>query len=209
MLAPVRTVAPVDPVISLDEAKALLRVTGSADDAIITTLIAAATGHLDGWSGILGRALVSQTWRQDFCGFKDKMRLPLAPAASIVGVTYQDVADNQQALSSSAYSLYSDAIGPYLARKSSYAWPSTYDRVDSVSVTYVAGTAAVDLPPPIKLAITLMVARTYQFARSDLMLKREVVQGVGEFEYGGGVDVTKAIDNSIMEMIAPYRRVLA
>lgn len=69
MLAPVRVTPPAEPPVSLEEAKAHLRVDFGDDDLYVAGLIEAATAHLDGWSGILGRALVTQTWRQDLCGF--------------------------------------------------------------------------------------------------------------------------------------------
>jgi hypothetical protein len=59
MLKPVRTVPPAEMPVSLDEAKLHCRVDHNAEDAHITGLIAAAATHLDGWSGILGRALVN------------------------------------------------------------------------------------------------------------------------------------------------------
>ena len=61
MLPPVRTVVPSvdDPLLTTAEAKAHCRVDTSDDDTLIASLVKAATAHLDGWSGILGRCLVS------------------------------------------------------------------------------------------------------------------------------------------------------
>src|SRR5690606_12599307 len=90
MLAPVRTVAPATMPVSLAEAKAHLRVDHDDQDDLITAQIKAATAYLDGWSGILGRALVTQTWRQDFAGFGDRLPLPLVPVTAIDSVSYFD-----------------------------------------------------------------------------------------------------------------------
>ena len=49
--------------VTLAEAKAHCRVDGSEDDAVLSALIAGAVGHLDGWTGILGRCIMPQTWR--------------------------------------------------------------------------------------------------------------------------------------------------
>ena len=76
-LAPVRTVAPVADLVSLAEAKAQCRVDDSDSDVLMTALIKAATDHLDGYSGVLGRALITQTWAVDFGGFSDLIRLPV------------------------------------------------------------------------------------------------------------------------------------
>src|SRR5690606_14090696 len=77
MHRPILVVAPKMTPVSLDEAKAQLAVEHGDDDALILGYIAAAVDHLDGWSGILGRALVEQEWRQDFDGFSSTLRLPL------------------------------------------------------------------------------------------------------------------------------------
>ena len=55
-------VTPPAELIPLPEAKAWLRVDGMEEDALIGGLLAAATAHLDGWTGVLGRALGEQVW---------------------------------------------------------------------------------------------------------------------------------------------------
>ena len=62
-MTPVLITPPAAQPVTLPEAKAHCRVDGSDDDALITGLIAAAVGHLDGWSGVLGRCIMPQTWR--------------------------------------------------------------------------------------------------------------------------------------------------
>ena len=62
-LTPTLVSAPVLIPVTLDEAKAHLKVDHDDEDALIGSLIAAAVGYLDGWRGILGRAIMPQTWR--------------------------------------------------------------------------------------------------------------------------------------------------
>lgn len=159
--APVRTAAPATNPVSLAEAKAHLRVDHSDHDTRIASLIEGATANLDGYTGILGRALVTQTWRQDFPAFTDLLRLPLRPVASITIVTYYDANNAQQTLASTVYGLFSDALGAYVALKPDQTFPSTYARRDAVSITYVAGVAASAVPGPIKQAILLQVEILY------------------------------------------------
>jgi uncharacterized phiE125 gp8 family phage protein len=161
MLAPVRTVAPTEDPITLAEAKAHVRVDHNDDDSLITALIAAATNHLDGYTGILGRALITQTWRQDFAAFAPKIRLALRPVASVASVTYFDGDNTSQTLSASIYGLFEDGAGPYIALDPDQTWPGSYRRVDGVSVTYVAGEAAAAVPKGIKQAILLLVGHWY------------------------------------------------
>ncbi len=186
-LAPVRTVAAAATPVSLVEAKAHLRVDHTDEDTLITGLIASATDHLDGWTGILGRAIIAQTWRQDFDCFPAKLRLPLHPVASVSGITYYDGDNAQQTLSTDVYELLKDGAGAYVARKADQTWPGTKNRAAAVSVTFVAGEAAA--PAAIKAAILLMVGHWYE--------NREAVSE-GSFS---------AVPMAVDALIAPYRRV--
>lgn len=191
MFAPVRTVAPAV-LLTPAEAKAHLRVDHADDDTLITALIEAATTHLDGWSGILGRALVSQTWRQDFDAFGEYLRLPLGPVVSISSVTYYDINDASQTVASASYALLADGFGPYVGLVPGYTWPSVSSiRNAPVSVTYVAGygTAAA-VPRAIKQAALLLIAHWYDF-------REAVMAGQAPTELPLGVRA----------LLAPFRRV--
>lgn len=190
MLAPVRTAAPATNPVTLASAKAHLRVDHFDDDTSIELLISAATAHLDGYTGILGRALVTQTWRQDFPAFTDLLRLPLRPVASITSVTYYDADNTQQTLAGSVYGLFADALGAYVALKPDQTFPSTYARRDAVSVTYVAGVADSAVPAAIKHAILLLVGHWYA--------NREAVN-VG--------NITTELPLAVDALLRPYRAV--
>lgn len=161
MHAPVRTAAPAATPVSVAEAKAHLRVENSDEDTLIAGLVNAATSHLDGWSGVLGRALVTQTWRQDFDAFSRKMRLPLFPVASVTSVTYRDANGATQTVAAENYSLLADERGAFVGLVWDFDPPILYDDGPAVSVTYVAGTAAADVPAAIKHAILLMVGHWF------------------------------------------------
>lgn len=62
-MTPVLVTPPTAQIVSLDEAKLHCRVDHAEDDTLIATYISAAIGHLDGWTGVLGRCLMPQTWR--------------------------------------------------------------------------------------------------------------------------------------------------
>ncbi|QPC43493.1 phage head-tail connector protein [Kaustia mangrovi] len=192
MLAPVRTIAPAELPVSLEEAKAHLRVDHADDDTLITGLIQTATDYVDGWSGILGKCLVSQTWRLDLCGFPPwVIYLPLAPVSEIVDVTYCDEDGNQQTLSPTVYrGPVIDAYGPYLYRVESESWPSTDTRPDAVSVTFTAGYGAPsDVPQSIRHALLLLVGHWYE--------NREATSP----------DVPGTVPFAVDALLAPHRRV--
>jgi uncharacterized phiE125 gp8 family phage protein len=190
MLAPVRTVAPAGAPVLLADMKLHLRVDGTDEDALIQAYIDAATAHLDGYTGIAGRALVTQTWRQDFRGFGACLRLPVGPVASISSVTYYDSSNVQQTLADTVYDRFTDALGSFVALKPGQVWPSACARQDAVSVIFIAGTAATDVPAPLKVAIMLIAANWYE--------NREAVN-VG--------NITSELPLGAAALIAPYRRV--
>lgn len=189
MHAPVRTVAPATTPVSLTEVKAHCRVDDNHSDGVLTALLNAAVDHLDGWHGILGRALVTQTWRQDFDGFERCMRLPLGPVASITSVTSRNAAGQLATVSSEDYSLKADAVGSYVRFKDDYSFPTDLNETSAVSVTYDAGVAAADVPASIKAAIFLLVSHWNE--------NREAVTAGSMSELPLGVKA----------LISPHRRV--
>jgi len=186
---PTLVTAPAEAPVSLAEAKAWVRVDGDDEDTLIGALIAAATAYLDGWSGVLGRCIVTQTWRQTFDDFAPVMRLPL-PAASVTSVTYVDTAGTTRTVAAEVYALREDALGSFLEESPDADWPSADDRAEAVAVTFVAGYgAAADVPAAIKLAMREMIAHWYA--------NRETVAGGSSAE----------VPLTARHLLAPYRRV--
>lgn len=164
MLAPVRVTLPAETPVSLDEVKAHLKVEHTDDDTYLRALIQVVTDHLDGYSGILGRALVTQSWRMDLRRFPGdrELRFPLLPVQSISAVNYWDALNADQTLDASAYSLYVNSFGPVLLFNGGTQWPGLYSRADAVRVTFVAGYGTPnDVPAPIKHAMLLMIGDLY------------------------------------------------
>ena len=190
MLAPVRTAAPAA-LITTAEAKAQCRIDSSDEDTLIDALISAAISHLDGYSGVLGRALVTQTWQQDFSGFCAKMRLPVGNLIEVTEVTYYDASNAEQTLDAAVYATFADSLGPYVALKPDQTWPSIYTRSDAVRVTWTAGYgAAASVPAAIKQAALLLVSHWYD-NRSGV--------AVGE--------TPTEMPLAVNSLLAPFRRV--
>lgn len=153
---------PAEAPVSLSEAKTHLRYLLSDRDSLISSLILAATAHLDGRSGILGRALVSQTWELRLdrfpCGVRGIIELPLPPTQSVVSITYIDATGSEVALDPEDYVF---EPGHYHARiRPAYGliWPLPRDESGAVRIRFVAGYGgAGDVPTPIKHAILLLV----------------------------------------------------
>ena len=185
MFRPVLVTAPSLTMVSLEEAKRHCGVDFTDDDDLIFALIQTATSYFDGYSGVLGRALLPQTWRQDFDGFYDVMRLPVGPVQSVTSVIYQDVSGVDQTLSGSAYVLLTDDYGAYIQLAANQSWPSTGTRADAVRVTYSAGSATVI--PAIRMAALLLIKQWYD--------NREATAASSMAELPMGVSA----------LIAPYR----
>jgi uncharacterized phiE125 gp8 family phage protein len=102
---------PATPLVPLADLKAHLRIDSSDEDALIAALESAVVGYLDGWKGVLGRAMLQQVWRQEFAEWGD---LPLAlPDVSAVAVTYLDANGDEQAAASAV--LRQTTAGPVVA----------------------------------------------------------------------------------------------
>lgn len=165
----VRVVTPPEPVISLEKAKAHLRVESEDDDALITDLIEAATAHIDGPDGWLGRALGRQSleltlddFRGDGCGV---IRLPYPPLLEVELVNYVDPDGTEWTMGSTLYTV----VGAHAVRPAAgEAWPAVRSFPDSVKIIYAAGYPLGDgegagsvIPAPIRSALLLMIGDLY------------------------------------------------
>jgi uncharacterized phiE125 gp8 family phage protein len=208
-----RLVTPPDvavPVVSLADAKDHLQVIGTAQDAMVTAMVAAAVSHLDGATGVLGRCLINQTWELSLDGFPplndtairnwqnwnmqrldDAVRLPLAPLASVSSVKYVDTTGVLQTLPPSLYLVDSVSEPGVLTPAFGSVWPSTRDQRNAVTIQYVAGygVAPSAVPAALIAAIKLMVG--------DLFENREGVTGDNRAAY---------VDNPTVDrLIFPFR----
>lgn len=191
MYAPVLVTPPSasDPIITYAEAKLHLRVDGDDEKTLIESLIAAATAHMDGWSGILGRCLVTQTWRQTYDGFCREMRLPM-PAATIASIISTNAAGViQAAIASTNYQLLHNALGSFVRFKDAYSFASDLAEAEGVAISFTAGYgAAAAVPAAIKQAALLLIAHWY--------MTREAVN-VG--------NITTELPLGVKALLAPYR----
>lgn len=156
------SVAPAQEPVDLDAAKAQLRIDHDDDDDMIAALIVAARMSAEQY---LGRSLITQTWiwRMDAFPATGPLMLPKPPVQSVSAVTYVDDGGDSQVWDSTEYAVSLDDWAPRLAPVPGAAWPTPADRLDAVSVTFVAGYGATGLavPRPITQAILLMIDRLY------------------------------------------------
>ena len=189
-LIPIRTVAPATYPVTSAEVKAQLQI-DSGDttwDTLIDAYIAAATAYLDGYSGILGRCIISQTWEARFECFESEFELPF-PDVSAVVVKYYDIANALQTYSSSYYQLVQEACGSVVSVYPTSVYPAlSVTREDRVVITMTVGYSSV--PAAIKQAILMIIGHWFT--------NRETVaigQTVADIPFGASA------------LLAPYRRV--
>jgi uncharacterized phiE125 gp8 family phage protein len=147
-----------------------LRVDHDEDDAYISALIAAATDYLDGAFGVLGRALVTQTWQMGLADWPaaSAMVLPVPPVQAVTSVSYFDAGNAPQVLAAENYRLVASESRALIELVDGVGWPESYSRSDAISVTFTAGygDTADDVPEPIRQAVRLLVAHWYDSARA-------------------------------------------
>jgi uncharacterized phiE125 gp8 family phage protein len=162
-LIPVRTVAPSELPVSVVAAKAHLRIDHNDEDAVVEGLIRAAASYLDGNDGVLGKAIVNQTWQVDMSAFADPVRLPLTPVQSVTSITYFDALNATQTVPPANYALFADVLGSYVQPIGGAAWPAVYARADAIRITFVAGYGpAAAVPEAITQLILLLVGHWYE-----------------------------------------------
>ena len=188
-LRPVLVTAPATPVITAAEVKAHGAIDTSDDDTMIGVLVNAAIARVDGYTGILGRCLVNQTWRvaiEDWPPYA-LIRLPFPDVSSITSVTYFDADNVERTVDAANYQRVEDDRGHMVRLVDDFAEPEVYDdRLDAVQVTFVAGygASASDVPAAIRVALWMLAAHWYS--------NRE---GQGE------------IPPHVTSLLTPYRRV--
>jgi len=185
------------PVVTWEDADAHLELSGDAAEQLkVEGMLAAASGHIDGPDGWLGRALALQTLEARFDSSEADcaLVLPCPPVLDIVSVTYLDADRQAVTVDPSNYELIYrsvEAIGPT-------PWAGGLEGREAVRVRYRAGYVkdpdadpiVSTLPAPIRAAILLMLG--------DLYANRETV--------AVGASATPiAMSTTVEALLGPYR----
>lgn len=171
--------APAAPPVTPEEAKAAIRVTHDEDDDFIESLVDVARLHVEGWEGVLRRALIDQTWRvsvcaPDVCG---RVFAPLSPCSAFLSVKYYAPgASSLTTLAAENFRLIASPDWAYVEPVPGVSWPSIDNRPDALQVEFTCGYGAAgeNVPAPIRHAIKLLVGHLYENREEStaLSLKR-------------------------------------
>lgn len=155
-----QTAAPSETPVTLDEVKADLKIEQTAEDTMLTDLILAATEYA---ASVVGKSFVTQTWALSIRCATNRIHLPVFPAISIESITYFDGDNTSQTLDKNDFYLYSGEDWAYIEPKAGTEWPALFDRLDALTIEFVAGFGAAEkVPGTIKRAIRLTVAHWYR-----------------------------------------------
>lgn len=129
---------PTMPLVTLADAKSMLLIDHTADDALITALIAAATIEA---SGVAARSFVTQTWLLALDAWPDDgvVRLPRPPLQSVVSVSYFDANNVEQTIAAADYIVIADTTPGLIVPAVRKAWPTDLRAVAPIRVRYTAG----------------------------------------------------------------------
>ncbi len=178
--------------ITLDWAKAHLRYTSTAEDALITTYLAAAREYFEDQTR---RQCVDAIWEYALDGAPDDgvLEIPRPPLASVVAVTYDDAAGEAQTFDAANYVVLPSFVVPddgdpvidahcpcgAIELVAGASWPATSGRRRSLRIRRVCGygATAAAMPGQIQAALGGLVQQLH--ARGSL----EADAAVRSFKY--------------------------
>jgi uncharacterized phiE125 gp8 family phage protein len=154
---------PAVELVSLAEAKAHLRIDGTAEDTLIGSLIVTSRLHLE---TALSLSLVTQGWSWFFDAWPRGavVKLPLRPVQSIAAVRLYDEAGDATTLDPDTYLLDGTSAPARFVRQGALVWPKPGRIANGIEIAFTAGygDAAADTPEPIRHAILLLVAHWHE-----------------------------------------------
>lgn len=167
MAANLITPPTVEPV-TLDEAKAHLRLTHTLHDTMIEQRIIPAMRER--MERRIGRAMCRQTWEMSVDAHDGAIELYPLPVLAIVSVTYVAPDGTTQTLAQSDYALDNKQRRAWLLPAYGVTWPAIASVANAITVTYRCGysdstDAAVQraaVPPSLKHALLLDIAAAYE-----------------------------------------------
>lgn len=186
--------------LDLSTIKAHLKLSGTSEDALLTTYRDAVEDSVGGPDGWLGRSLLTDSfylylddWPEGEYPDGDRIYLPLSPLTAVTAITYRHSdGTTSSTWSSTNYRVVTGEEPGFAGLNYTASWPTqTLDDNLPIRVEFVAGYAsAVAVPAPIKAGMLLLV--------EDLYSNR----GAQEI---GSVTTLIAPNPAVKRLLEPYR----
>lgn len=177
---------PVAEPVTLSEVKTYLRINGSDQDAIVSSLITVARQTVEQYTG---RPLVTQEWEAVGDEFPEPLRL-MPNLQSVESIRYYDDDNVLQTVASEHYFVMTTGIlgEIYPNYASGFGWPGLYERPDAVAIRFTCGYGdAAAVPRPVWQAILLLIGHFFENRESTTPLN------VRELPAFGGRDTVSAL----------------
>ena len=153
---------PTEEPVTLAEIKNHLRISGTAEDSLLTLYAQMAREAVEGETW---RALMPQTWTLYLAGWPANgvIELPRPPLVSVTEIRYTDEDGVEGTLAASNYRVDTASEPGRIVLAPDGEWPSdALDSVNAVAVEFVAGYAdASAVPTMAKAAILLQIGEIY------------------------------------------------
>lgn len=161
-MALVITSGPASEPVTVSEAKAHLRLDGTAEDVLVSSLILTSRLHIE---AALGLALITQSWMLSLDRWPKggAVALPVRPVQSITSVRTLAADGAPSVLSPAAYLLDGQSQPPRLVSTGT-AWPDPGRAAQGIEIAFTAGygNTAADVPAPVRQALLMLVAHWYE-----------------------------------------------
>lgn len=165
--------------ITIDQAKAHLRVEHGEEDALITSLIASAFRHIENRTGQVfdkrdGIVMLADRLPQGSCG----LELQWTPVRAVSEVSYLDSTGVRTVLEAGALDVEKRGVYPVLYPAIDASWPDHRPQRASVQITVNAGYE--ECPADVSAAALLIIGHLYEHRESVVVgtISSELPMGV-------------------------------
>lgn len=158
--------------VTLEEAKAHLRVINGAEDSLINGLITTAREYCESYQN---RAYITQTWELwlDKWPEKNFIKIPKPPLQSVQSVKFYSIDGTEYTLDTGEYYVDDKSEPGRISLAYNKSWPSvTLRPINSICVTFTAGylptgegeneDPAGNVPQAVKQAVKLLIGHWYE-----------------------------------------------
>ena len=156
--------------VTLDEAKAHLRVLHDDDDAGITAMIAAGVDEFERSTGRGFRQITGTMYLNQFPDGDDPIVLPRPPLSAVSAISYTDSSGSAGTVT--GFSVDTSNIPGLVSPALGTSWPVSSGRSRSVAVTFTGGDHTT-MPRVLKHCLLIWIDLEYHGARDNFAISSE------------------------------------